>query len=60
MNTQQRTWAEDVLSNDESSTDQELVEHFVKGGIDRDVAVAAVARRMEFLNQDLYNPPHLA
>lgn len=60
MDEQQREWAEAILSNDEASTDQELVDHFVEGGVARDVAVVAVARRMEFLNQDLYNPPHLA
>lgn len=59
MNEQQRTWAEAALSNDEASTDQELVEQFVEGGIDRDQAVAAVTRRMEFLNADPANPPSL-
>ena len=50
LNDQQREWAEAVLSTDEASTSQEQVELFVAGGIDRAEAVAAVARRDEFLN----------
>ncbi|QYY33667.1 hypothetical protein K2O51_30945 (plasmid) [Cupriavidus pinatubonensis] len=59
MNEQQRTRAEALLSNDETSTDEDLVELFAANGIARPLAVAAVARRMEFLNQDLNNPPRL-
>jgi len=59
LSDEQREWAEAILSNDEASTDQELVEHFVEGGMDRADAVAAVAHRDKFLNQDPNNPPHL-
>ncbi|WP_342051256.1 MULTISPECIES: hypothetical protein [unclassified Cupriavidus] len=54
-----RKWAEAILSNDEASTDAELVEHFVGDGIERAEAMAAVARRSEFLNQDPSLPPRL-
>lgn len=43
-------WVEAILSNDEASTDEELVEHFkTEGGIAQAEAAALVARRSEFL-----------
>jgi hypothetical protein len=47
----QRIWVEDVLTNDESSSDKEMVEYFVENGIEREKAVKLVSLRDQYLNQ---------
>ena len=40
-----------TLSNDEKSTDEELIAYFMKeGGLSREVAASWVAKRSEYLN----------
>jgi hypothetical protein len=49
------------LANDESSTDEELENHFVaEMGVTIEIAQFAVIHRDAFLNQDLNNPPSLS
>ena len=43
-------WVEDVLSNDETSADHELVKHFVRGGLSQAQAEAVVCHRDHYLN----------
>jgi hypothetical protein len=48
------TWIRSILTNDEASSDTELVEHFVnEGGLDRTVAQLWVSKRSEFLKAPL-------
>nr|WP_280971432.1 hypothetical protein [Cupriavidus gilardii]WDE72671.1 hypothetical protein [Cupriavidus gilardii] len=55
MEAKLKAWVETILSNDETSTDEQLIEHFIaEGGIERAEAVALVARRNEFLS-DLFD-----
>ena len=42
-------WVEDVLSNDESSCDAELVRYFVRGGLTQQQADAVVCHRDDYL-----------
>jgi len=43
-------WVEDVLSNDESSDDAELITYFVDGGLSQAQAEAVLRHRGEYLN----------
>lgn len=50
-NTHKLRWIEAVLANDEDSTDEELVEHFVgEGGMPESEAREWVNRRDEYLS----------
>ena len=42
-------WIEDVLSNDESSTNAELVEYFLKQGLNRLQAESVLRHREDYL-----------
>ena len=42
-------WVEDVLSNDENSTNAELVEYFLKQGLNRLQAESVLRHREEYL-----------
>jgi|JI8StandDraft_2_1071088.scaffolds.fasta_scaffold29397_3 hypothetical protein len=42
-------WVEDVLSNDESSTNAELVEYFLKQGLSRLQAESVLRHREDYL-----------
>ena len=43
-------WVEDVLSNDESSDDAELVKYFVRGGLSQAQAEAVLCHREHYLS----------
>lgn len=43
-------WVEDVLSNDESSADEELVKYFVRGGLSQAQAEAVLCHREHYLS----------
>jgi len=43
-------WVEDVLSNDESSADEELVKYFVRGGLSQAQAEAVLCHREYYLS----------
>ena len=42
-------WIEDVLSNDETSSDAELLDYFVSNGLATDQADAVLRHRSDFL-----------
>lgn len=44
------TWVEDVLSNDESSDDAQLVTYFVRGGLTKAQAEGVLHHRGSYLN----------
>jgi len=47
-------WIKATLTNDEASTDEELVQHFMKvGGLSEQEARAWVAKRGEYLRGEL-------
>ena len=48
--TEKVKWMEGILSNDEGSTDVELVGLFVQNGVDEAVARQWVEKRTEYLN----------
>jgi len=56
-------WVREVLSNDESSSDKELLSHFIKEGVSKDLANQYVGKRNYFLsnivmdNGSVYKPP---
>lgn len=52
----QTAWIESVLSNDEASTDAELIAYFVENGVGADEAVAWMGRRGEYLKGMRMNP----
>ena len=43
-------WVEDVLSNDESSADEELVKYFVRGGLSQAQAKAVLCHREHYMS----------
>lgn len=47
-------WVNAILHNDESSTDEELIEHFRKGGLTQQEAQKAVSQRNECLKDIFY------
>jgi hypothetical protein len=50
MDAKTKFWIKQCLANDEASSDEELLEHFVKeGGLSRDEAARWVALRPEYL-----------
>ena len=55
----QRAWINTVLANDEESTDEDLVEYFVAGGVPRGVAVEAVSHRTEALKGEWRQNPSI-
>lgn len=42
-------WIEDVLSNDESSTDAELLAYFISNGLSSDQASSVLTDRQDYL-----------
>lgn len=49
----QRRWVADVLSNDESSTDAELLAYFTDNGLSLEQADVAVGQREAFLRAEV-------
>jgi hypothetical protein len=47
-------WVNATLHNDEASTDEELIEHFSKGGLTQQEAQKAVSQRNKCLNDIFY------
>lgn len=47
-------WVNAVLQNDEASTDNELIEYFVDGGLTRQEAENAVSQRNKCLTDRFY------
>jgi hypothetical protein len=47
-------WVNATLHNDEFSTDNELVEYFIKGGLTKREAQKAVSQRDKCLNDIFY------
>ena len=47
-------WVNATLHNDEASTDEELIEHFRKGGLTPQKAQKAVSQRNRCLNDNYY------
>jgi len=47
----QRRWISATLANDETSTDEQLVEYFVENGLSEEQAKAIVSKRAGALNQ---------
>ena len=47
-------WVNATLHNDEASRDEELVEHFIKGGLTKQEAQKAVSQRNKCLNNNYY------
>lgn len=47
-------WVNATLHNDEASRDEELVRHFVKGGLTQQEAQKAVSQRNKCLNDNYY------
>lgn len=62
MNEQTKEWVKDILSNDEYSTDEEIVELFVEGGLTNQQAEDAITKRKFYLNnivlddESIYKP----
>ena len=57
LDDRQRALAADALSNDEVSTDHELVQHFwVEGRIDRNTAMVLMAERPRCATAPMYEP----
>lgn len=48
-------WIEGVLSNDENSTKEELVEYFTRNGLTAEQAQTVVQHRDDYLNDILFN-----
>lgn len=48
---QKHTWIKDTLTNDEESTDAELVEYFVINGLSLEDAVLWVCKRDEYMGK---------
>jgi FMN phosphatase YigB (HAD superfamily) len=42
-------WVEDVLSNDESSSDAELAKYFIRGGLTQEQADSVMCYRDDYL-----------
>src|SRR5215213_6117621 len=52
MDTKTKAWIKDILSNDEASSDEELLELFVKeGGLSRDEATRWLALRPQYMRE---------
>lgn len=48
-------WIEQVLSNDENSTDEELVDYFKANGLTERQAIWAVSHRDAYLNDVVFD-----
>lgn len=48
-------WIEDVLSNDENSTDDELVEYFQANGLTSQQAKSVIEHRLTYLNDIVFD-----
>lgn len=48
-------WIEGTLSNDENSTDEELVAYFRSNGLTAEQAEAVVACRLDYLSDIIFN-----
>lgn len=55
LNTQSIRWIESVLSNDEESTDDELVAYFQDNGLTAQQAQDVVAHRTTYLNDVVFD-----
>ena len=52
MDTKTKAWIKDILSNDEASSNEELLELFVKeGGLSRDEAARWLALRPQYMRE---------
>ena len=52
MDAKTKAWVKDILSNDEVSSDEELLEHFVKeGGLSRNEATRWLALRPQYMRE---------
>jgi hypothetical protein len=52
MDTKTKAWIKDILSNDEASSNEELLELFVKeGGLSRDEATRWLALRPQYMRE---------
>src|SRR5687768_12843181 len=52
MDAKTKFWIKQILANDEASSDEELLEHFVKeGGLSRDEATRWLALRPQYMRE---------
>jgi hypothetical protein len=47
-------WVNAILQNDEASSDEELVKHFIEGRLTQQEALKAVSQRNKCLNDIFY------
>jgi len=47
-------WVNAVLQNDEASSDQELIDYFIRNGLDVEAAKKAVSQRSKCLRDPYY------
>jgi hypothetical protein len=51
LNAEQVTWIEDQLSNNEVSSDEEMREYFIAGGLTAEQADCVLSHRLAYLDQ---------
>jgi hypothetical protein len=55
LTSEEVAWVEDVLSNDESSDDSELITYFVEGGLSQAQADAVLRHRLDYMRNIYLN-----